>query len=71
MIPVTLSAGYLNITRNYIPKELTLLAVLLAILMLLIVIAFIKPFRKWYELLRVKGPMSDKYGDMVLVVVEE
>jgi len=71
MIPVTLSAGYLNITRNYIPKGLTLLAVLSAILMLLMVIVFIEAFRKWFELLRVREPVADNYGEMVLEVVEE
>jgi carbon starvation protein len=71
MIPVTLSAGYLNITRNYIPKGLTLLAFLSVILMLLMVIVFIEAFRKWYELLRVRETVPDKYGEMVLEVVEE
>jgi carbon starvation protein len=71
MIPVTLSAGYLNITRNYIPKGLTLLAVLSVILMLLMVIVFIEAFRKWYELLRVRELVPDKHGEMVLEVVEE
>jgi len=71
MIPVTMSAGYLNITKNYLPKGLTLLAVLSAILMVLMAIVFISAFVKWYQLLRVKEPVSDQYGDMVLQVVEE
>ncbi|QEM66849.1 carbon starvation protein A [Geobacter sp. FeAm09] len=71
MIPVTMSAGYLNITKNYLPKGLTLLAVLSVILMVLMAIVFIAAFVKWYQLLRVKEPVSDQYGDMVLQVVEE
>lgn len=71
MIPVTMIAGYINITQNYLPKGLTLLAVLSVILMVLMAIVFIAAFAKWYQLLRVKEPVSDQYGDMVLQVIEE
>jgi len=71
MIPVTMTAGYLNITRNYLPKGLTLLAVMSVVLMILMAIVFVSAFRKWYELLRVKQPVADKHGDMVLELVEE
>jgi carbon starvation protein len=71
MIPVTMAAGYLNITQNYLPKGLTLLAVLSVVLMVLMAIVFISAFVKWYQLLRVKEPVSDQYGDLVLQVVEE
>ncbi len=71
MIPVTMSAGYLNITRNYIPKGLTLLAVLSVILMVLMTVVFVEAFRKWYVLLQVKETTPDKYGELVLEVVEE
>jgi len=71
MIPVTMSAGYLNITKNYLPKGLTLLAVMSVILMVLMTIVFVSAFLKWYELLRMKEPVADQYGDMVLEVVEE
>jgi carbon starvation protein len=71
MIPITMSAGYLNITKNYLPKGLTLLAVLSVILMVLMAIVFVSAFLKWYELLRVKETVPDQYGDMVLEVVEE
>jgi carbon starvation protein len=71
MIPVTMTAGYLNITKNYLPKGLTLLAVLSVILMILMAIVFVSAFIKWYELLRVKEPVTDQYGDMVLELVEE
>ena len=71
MIPVTMTAGYLNITRNYIPKGLTLLAVLSALLMVLMTIVFIEAFVRWYNLLRVRQTVPDNYGDLVLEVVEE
>ncbi len=71
MIPVTMSAGYLNITRNYLPKGLTLLAVLSVVLMVMMAVVFIEAFRRWYALLRVKETVADRYGDQVLVVVEE
>ncbi len=71
MIPVTMSAGYLNITRNYLPKGLMLLAVLSVVLMILMAIVFIEAFRKWYGLLGVKETVRDQYGEPVLQVVEE
>ena len=71
MIPVTMTAGYQNITKNYLPKGLTLLAVLSVVLMVLMAIVFVSAFLKWYELLRVKEPVADQYGDMVLELVEE
>ena len=71
MMPVTMSAGYLNITRNYLPKGLILLAVLSVILMILMAIVFISAFIKWYQLLQVKETVPDQYGDLVLQVVEE
>ncbi len=50
MIPVTMSAGYLNITANYLPKGLYLLAVLSVVLMILMAIVFVEAFMKWYKL---------------------
>lgn len=51
MVPVTMSAGYLNIVDNFLPKGLYLLVTLSAILMVLMAIVFVEAFRKWYELL--------------------
>ena len=67
----TLYAGYLNITTNYIPKGKPLLAVLSAIIMALIVVLFAATFRRWYDLLQIEQTVSDKYGDLVLDIVEE
>jgi carbon starvation protein len=50
MIPVVMSAGYLNIVNNYLPKGLYLLVVLSVILMLLMTEVFVEAFRRWYQL---------------------
>jgi carbon starvation protein len=52
LIPVTFSAGYLNIVNNYLPKGLYLLVFLTVILMFLTAIIFIEAFKKWYELIQ-------------------
>jgi carbon starvation protein len=71
MIPVTMTAGYLNIVNNYLPKGLWLNVVLSAVLMVLMTLVFVEAFWKWYELLKVEKPVKDKYGDLVLADVEE
>ncbi|MHC1726094.1 MAG: carbon starvation protein A [Syntrophobacteraceae bacterium] len=50
MVPVTMTAGYLNVVDNFLPKKLYLLAVMSVILMFLMAIVFVDAFRKWYEL---------------------
>jgi carbon starvation protein len=67
----TLYAGYLNITTNYLPKEKYLLVALSAIIMVLITILFVASFNRWRELLQIQKPVKDRYGDLVLEVVEE
>lgn len=52
MVPVTMSAGYLNIVNNFLPKSLYLLVVMSIILMVLMTIVFIAAFRRWYQLLQ-------------------
>jgi carbon starvation protein len=71
MIPVTMTAGYLNIATNYLPKGLWLNVVLSVVLMILMALVFLEAFYKWYELLRIPAPVKDKYGDLVLADVEE
>lgn len=71
MIPVTMAAGYLNITKNFLPKGLYLLVGLSAILMVLMTIVFVEAFRRWYSLLQIRQTVLDSYGDQVLVAVEE
>ncbi len=55
MVPITMSAGYLNITGNFLPKGLYLLVVLSIVLMVLMAIVFVEAFRKWYQLLSAQG----------------
>lgn len=55
LIPITFSAGYLNITTNYLPKGLYMLSFMSGILMLLTAIIFIEAFRKWYGLIHSHG----------------
>jgi carbon starvation protein len=71
MIPVTMSAGYLNIKNNYLPKGDWLKVSLSVTLMFLMAFVFIEAFYKWYELLQVKESVKDTHGDQVLAVVPE
>lgn len=68
---VTMTAGYQNITMNYLPKGKYLLASLSVIIMTLMAVVIVAAFKRWYTLLNIKQPVQDKYGDMVLQVVEE
>jgi carbon starvation protein len=71
MIPVTMSAGYLNITRNYLPAGKWLLVALSAVLMLLMAVVFVEAFVRWAQLLRIRQRVNDRWGQPVLVDVEE
>ncbi|WP_292387641.1 carbon starvation CstA family protein [Methanosarcina sp. UBA5] len=64
MIPVTFSAGYLNIVTNYLPKGQYLLVFLSAILMFLTAIMFIEAFKRWYELIQTHGKPLNGSGRM-------
>ena len=71
MAVTTLYAGYLNITTNYLPKGNYLLAVLSVIVMVLIIIVLFAAAKRCYDLLQMKNPVKDRYGDFVLEVVKE
>jgi carbon starvation protein len=71
MIPVTMSAGYLNIRNNYLPQGKWLNVGISVTLMVLMAVVFIEAFFKWYELAQVKEPVRDRYGDPVLAEVPE
>ena len=71
MMPICMWAGYLNITRNFLPKGLYLLASLSAILMLLMTVVFVAAFRRWRVLLRIEKTAADIFGDEVLALVTE
>ncbi|MEN6485219.1 MAG: carbon starvation protein A [Syntrophobacteraceae bacterium] len=66
MIPVTMSAGYLNIVGNYWPKGLYLLVFLSVVLMILMTIVFVLAFKKWYVLLNAPARAPQKVKGMVL-----
>jgi carbon starvation protein len=71
MAVTTMYAGYLNITLNYLPKQNYLLAGLSVIVMVLIMIVIVEAVKRWFVLLKIKIPVKDPYGDLVLEVVEE
>jgi carbon starvation protein len=49
---VTMYAGYLNITTNYLPQRLYLLAGLSMVIMALMLVVFFATFKRWVELLQ-------------------
>jgi carbon starvation protein len=63
---ITLWAGYLNITVNYLPKGLYLLTALSALIMILILIIMTASALRWRELLQIGGLVTDGMGDEVL-----
>jgi len=69
--PIVMWAGYLNITGNFMPKQLYLLASLSVILMFLITVVFIAAFRRWYTLLKIDEVVTDQFGDKVLTLVSD
>ena len=71
MMPICMWAGYLNITKNFMPKGLYLLAGMSVLLMVLMTIIFIEAFRRWYSLLHIDNTVTDRYGDEVLMLAEE
>ena len=71
MMPICMWAGYLNITKNFLPKGLYLLAGMSVVLMVLMTIIFIEAFRRWFSLLKISDTISDSYGDQVLALAEE
>jgi carbon starvation protein len=71
MVFVTMIAGYESIVGNYLPKQLYLLTVMAIIVMALMAIVIVGAVRKWYELLQIKTPVTDEYGEQVLAIVEE
>ena len=67
----TFYAGYLNITMNYLPKGDYLLAVLSIIIMALITIVFATAVKRAYDLMQLRHPLIDRYGDYVMQEVLE
>ncbi|MFZ5425466.1 MAG: carbon starvation protein A [Thermodesulfobacteriota bacterium] len=71
LVCMTMWAGYLNITGNFLPKKLYLLATLAAVVMALMTIVIVSAVRRWAGLLAVKQAVPDQYGEPVLEVVQE
>ncbi len=71
MMPICMWAGYLNITKNFLPKGLYLLTCMSIVLMVLMTVVFIEAFRRWNTLLKVRETVADGYGDQVLLRVRE
>lgn len=71
IFPTVMWAGYMNITGNFLPKGLMLLATMSVVLMVLISIVFIAAFRRWSELLKIEEKVTDKFGDKVLELVSD
>lgn len=71
VFPTVMWAGYLNITGNFMPKQLYLLASMSVILMVLISIVFVAAFRRWSELLKIEQHVTDKFGDKVLATIAD
>ncbi len=71
MAIITLWAGFINITVNYLPNKLYLLAFLCAFVMVLIVIIIAAAGIKIVNLLCLKGTVADTWGDPVLVTVRD
>ena len=67
---ITMYAGYLNITLNFLPKGLMLLVTLSVIIMALMLIVFVAAFRRWFELLQVKDRVKDMWGETVVLPID-
>ncbi len=68
---ITMWAGYLSVTTNFLPKQLYLLSTLAVIVMVLMTIVIVGAFRRCMKLLKVQKTVQDQYGEPVLEVVPE
>lgn len=71
MVFITGWAGYLQIVDTYLPKGKYLLTSLAIIILALMAVVIVGTVRRWIELLEIKTPVVDNYGDKVLEVVSE
>jgi carbon starvation protein len=71
MAIITLWAGYINITVNYLPNNLYMLAFLCGLIMFLIVIIMVSASIKIKRLLQIRDTVTDSWGDHVLAKVED
>ncbi len=68
---VTFWAGYLQVTKTYIPGGKYLLAFLACLVMVLMVFVLVGTIRRWIELMNTKGTVNDAYGEPVRALAEE
>jgi carbon starvation protein len=81
MAVITLWAGYIQVFGSRLPngsflfgyfaKGQILLGVLGTTVMILMIIVFIRAFKKWAELIKIKTLKTDKYGESVKEIVAE
>ncbi|HMK60899.1 MAG TPA: carbon starvation protein A [Dissulfurispiraceae bacterium] len=67
---ITMYAGYLNITLNFLPKGLMLLVTLSVIIMALMLIVFVAAFIRWFELLQIRERVKDMWGETVVAPMD-
>ncbi|MDR2809573.1 MAG: carbon starvation protein A [Tannerellaceae bacterium] len=65
MAVITFWAGYVQVSRIYLPQKQYLLATLAVIAMVLVVAVFVGALRKWISLLKIKTTVVDAYGEEV------
>jgi carbon starvation protein len=68
---ITLWAGYIQITRMYIPQGRILLTVLGITILVLMIVVLVGSVKRWLELLQIRTTLVDAHGDTVLAIVEE
>jgi carbon starvation protein len=71
MVVITGWAGYLQIVNTYLPAGKYLLTFLAIVILALMAIVIVGTVRRWIELLEIKKPVEDAYGDKVLEIVGE
>ncbi|MEA4855986.1 carbon starvation protein A [Solidesulfovibrio sp.] len=71
MVGITGWAGYLQIVNTYLPQGKYLLTTLAVIILVLMASVIVGTVRRWMQLLEIKTPVVDAYGDKVLEIVGE
>jgi carbon starvation protein len=71
MVVITGWAGYLQIVNTYLPAGKYLLTFLAVVILALMAVVIVGTVRRWVELLEIKKPVVDAYGDKVLEIVGE
>ncbi|WP_027192486.1 carbon starvation CstA family protein [Fundidesulfovibrio putealis] len=71
LVCMTMWAGYLNVTTNFMPKNLYLLTTLAITVMVLMTLVIIGAIKRCLHLLKINKTVNDPYGEPVLEVVPE